>query len=154
MCCVLGSWSGDPPRCSPVTCPSLHGVTDARLQLLEHNSSYGGRAVFRCAWGYRLSGPPGLECEDDGRWSGSAPRCLPVLCPPPNPPIHGRVLETGGRALPDGRHHVGSAVQFGCAESHQLTGEPTIVCTETGFWSHPAPFCKYLHLIYIITTCL
>lgn len=31
--------------------------------------------MFRCSWGYRLSGPPGLECLASGHWSGPIPRC-------------------------------------------------------------------------------
>lgn len=43
---------------------------------MEYNSSYGGRVVFACSWGYRLRGPPGLECEQDGKWSGEIPHCV------------------------------------------------------------------------------
>lgn len=37
-------------------------------------------------WGYRLSGPPSLECEPSGLWSGPVPRCrgkqhhFPSIC--------------------------------------------------------------------------
>lgn len=41
-----------------------------------------------------------------------------------------------------GRYAVGSLVQFACKGAHQLEGEASIICTETGFWSHPPPFCK------------
>jgi hypothetical protein len=138
-----GKWSGSPPRCNPVRCPRLKDVGDPHLELIEQNTSYAGRAYYRCRWGYRLTGPPGLECGSTGHWIGEIPRCLPVHCPPPQPPPNGRILEAGGRALSDGRYAVGSAVQFGCTDSHLLIGEPTIVCTETGFWSHPVPFCEY-----------
>ncbi|KAF4518189.1 hypothetical protein B566_EDAN005914 [Ephemera danica] len=143
-CHASGQWSGPAPRCMPVTCPSLHdeAASDPRLQLLEQNTSYGGRVIFRCTWGYRLTGPPKLLCERDGRWSGPVPSCSPVLCPPLQPPLHGHILDTGGRPTPNGRYTVGSAVQFGCSEAHQLLGEPTIVCSETGDWSHAPPFCK------------
>lgn len=60
-------------------CPSLDipgGLDEPHLQLEEHNSSYGGRAVFSCAWGYRLLGPPGIECEINGNWSGPLPKCV------------------------------------------------------------------------------
>lgn len=59
-------------------CPALDGIdglTEPHLQLEEHNATYGGRVVFGCAWGYRLMGPPGLECELDGNWSGPLPKC-------------------------------------------------------------------------------
>ncbi|EFA13665.1 hypothetical protein TcasGA2_TC016417 [Tribolium castaneum] len=28
------------------------------------------RAIFSCAWGYRLMGPPGIECQLNRNWSG------------------------------------------------------------------------------------
>lgn len=46
------------------------------LSLVEYNSSFGGRAVFQCSWGYRLLGAPGIECEHDGKWSGDPPNCM------------------------------------------------------------------------------
>ena len=58
----------------PIICPTLE-TEDPHLTLVEHNTSYGGRAVFRCAWGYRLTAPPGVECEVDGQWSGPVPSC-------------------------------------------------------------------------------
>ncbi|CAB3362217.1 Hypothetical predicted protein [Cloeon dipterum] len=141
-CEATGHWSSPPPKCLPVQCPSVNPV-DPRLDVVNVNRSYGGRVTFSCPWGYKLTGPPNLDCLSNGRWSGKVPQCQPVHCPPPQPPPNGRILETGGQALSDGRYSVGSAVQFGCAESYQLMGEPTIVCTERGFWSHSPPFCKY-----------
>ncbi|XP_063225322.1 locomotion-related protein Hikaru genki [Bacillus rossius redtenbacheri] len=170
-CQASGQWSGPTPSCTPIICPSLQ-LEDPHLSLVEHNTSYGGRAVFRCSWGYRLTGPPGLECELDGTWSGPIPSCevaihvfhccwgyrltgppgleceldgtwsgpIPsceaVLCPPPPPPVNGRLLDEGGD------YRVGAALQFSCLDRHQLVGEATIVCTETGLWSHPPPFCR------------
>ena len=58
----------------PIICPTLE-IEDPHLTLVEHNTSYGGRAVFRCAWGYRLTARPGVECEVDGQWSGPVPSC-------------------------------------------------------------------------------
>lgn len=41
-----------------------------------------------------------------------------------------------------GRYAVGSLVQFACRGAHLLEGEASIICTETGYWSHPPPFCN------------
>lgn len=49
---------------------------NALLQLIEHNNTYGGRAVFTCMWGHKLSGSQSITCEGDGRWNGSVPTCL------------------------------------------------------------------------------
>ena len=73
-CLASGNWSSPPPTCNPVQCPPLF-LEDPHLSLTELNTSAWGRAVFKCSWGYRLSGPPGLECEPSGSWSGPVPRC-------------------------------------------------------------------------------
>lgn len=40
---------------------------------------------------------------------------------------------------------VGASLRYACHDRYQLIGEPSIVCTETGHWSHPAPTCEYMH---------
>lgn len=75
----LGKWSAPVPTCEPVRCPPLDDppeILQPQLHLEEHNTSYGGRAVFSCSWGYRLVGQPGLECELNGQWSGPLPECI------------------------------------------------------------------------------
>jgi hypothetical protein len=62
------------PMCISIQCPPLF-LEDPNLSLVELNTSAWGRAVFRCSWGYRLSGPSAIECEPNGHWSGPLPRC-------------------------------------------------------------------------------
>ncbi|CAG9781723.1 unnamed protein product [Diatraea saccharalis] len=129
-------WSSSYPSCVETSCPPLKSV-GPHLSVVEYNSSCGGRAVFQCAWGYRLVGAPGLECELDGNWSGETPHCAPIYCPEPLVPEHGRLLTVPKH----GQHTVGDLVSFTCDDMFHLAGEASIVCTETGFWSHPPPFC-------------
>ncbi|XP_061510432.1 locomotion-related protein Hikaru genki isoform X2 [Anopheles gambiae] len=141
-CLASGNWSSPTPTCHPIQCPPLF-LEDPHLSLVELNTSAWGRAVFRCAWGYRLSGPPGLECEPNGHWSGPIPRCRAIQCPQPLVPINGRIDGTSGlTTFGQRRYAVGALVTFSCTEGHLLVGEASIVCTETGFWSHPPPFCN------------
>ena len=73
-CLASGNWSSPPPTCQAVQCPRLV-LDDPHLSLVELNTSAWGRAVFKCQWGFKLTGPPGLECEPTGVWSGQVPRC-------------------------------------------------------------------------------
>ncbi|XP_045463951.1 locomotion-related protein Hikaru genki [Harmonia axyridis] len=144
-CQASGKWSAIIPRCEPVKCPQLDGpgeIEEPHLHLEEHNNTYGGRAVFVCAWGYRLLGPPGLECEISGNWSGPLPKCIPIQCPPPSIPANAHLIQSESAGMDGGRYAVGSLVQFACRGAHQLEGEASIICTETGFWSHPPPLCR------------
>lgn len=72
-----------------------------------------------------------------------------IQCPQPLVPINGRIDGTSGSAS-HRRYAVGALVTFSCTEGHLLVGEASIVCTETGFWSHPPPFCKCLVYYYCI----
>lgn len=139
-CLASGNWSTPPPTCQAVQCPRLI-LEDSHLSLVELNTSAWGRAVFKCQWGFKLSGPPGLECEPSGVWSGPVPRCRAIQCPAPLVPLNGRIGGTSGSSS-HRRYAVGALVTFSCNEGHLLVGEASIVCTETGFWSHPPPFCK------------
>lgn len=136
----VGNWSAPPPICNPVQCPSLF-LEDPHLSLVELNTSAWGRAVFKCSWGYRLSGPTNLECQSDGTWNGPTPRCRSIQCSQPLVPINGRIDGTSITAT-HRKYAVGALVTFSCNEGHLLVGEASIVCTETGFWSHPPPFCN------------
>ncbi|VEN60620.1 unnamed protein product [Callosobruchus maculatus] len=144
-CQASGKWSAAVPKCELVKCPSLdtpEGIPEPHLHLEEHNNSFGGRAVFGCAWGYRLQGPPGIECELDGNWSGPLPKCVPIQCPPPVLPVNGHLIQSEAPGMDGGRYAVGSLVQFACEGAYKLEGEASIICTEMGVWSHPPPFCK------------
>ena len=66
------------PQCEAIICPPIE-VTNPKMQLLEHNNSFGGRVVFTCMWGSRLSGPQSINCEGDGVWSDSIPKCTGEL---------------------------------------------------------------------------
>ncbi|KAL9921690.1 locomotion-related protein hikaru genki isoform 2-T4 [Glossina fuscipes fuscipes] len=137
-CLASGNWSSPAPTCHAVQCPRLT-LDDPHLSLVELNTSAWGRAVFKCQWGFKLTGPPTLECEPTGVWSGPVPRCKAIQCPTPVAPLNGRI---GGTNINQRRLTVGALITFSCNEGHTLVGEPSIICTESGFWSHSPPFCK------------
>lgn len=145
-CQASGKWSDSAPSCQPVICPSLENtlrfIGRPHLQIDEHNNTYGGRVVFRCSWGYRLLGQPGIECELNGTWSRPPPKCIPIQCSPPLIPHHAHLIQSESAGMDGVRYAVGTLVQFTCRGAHQLTGEASIICTETGYWSHPLPHCK------------
>lgn len=74
-----------------------------------------------------------------GDWSA-------IQCSPPILPVNGHLVQSESPGMDGGRYAVGSLVQFACKGAHQLEGEASIICTETGFWSHPPPFCMSVRL--------
>ncbi|XP_029055571.2 locomotion-related protein Hikaru genki isoform X4 [Osmia bicornis bicornis] len=151
-CQYNGKWSADVPRCETIECPPMDIVSDAWLQLIEYNNSFGGKAVFACMWGHKLLGSQSIECQGDGSWSGAMPICAEITCPPPSIPKSGRIVEQTNRHHSGRKQHqqqqqqqriraykVGALVRFACLPGHQLLGEASIICTENGTWSHPSP---------------
>ncbi|KAJ8664696.1 hypothetical protein QAD02_006358 [Eretmocerus hayati] len=74
-CQYNGKWSSRVPQCIASICPELQ-PTNPKLQLLEHNNTYGGRATFTCMWGHKLRGSHTLKCGGYGIWSGTMPTCI------------------------------------------------------------------------------
>ncbi|XP_011635095.1 locomotion-related protein Hikaru genki [Pogonomyrmex barbatus] len=145
-CQYNGKWSADVPHCEEIECPPMDIPDNALLQLIEHNNTYGGRVVFTCMWGHKLSGPQSMKCEGDGKWNGSMPTCLEITCPVPETPQGGRIVEqtrySNEKQYPGKIYKVGALVRFACRPNHQLIGEASIICTENGTWSHHPPICK------------
>ncbi|XP_024947531.1 locomotion-related protein Hikaru genki isoform X2 [Cephus cinctus] len=141
-CQYNGQWSAKVPQCVAILCPEVKPA-NVKLQLLEHNNSYGGRVVFACMWGHRLSGAQSIRCDGDGTWNGTMPTCSEITCAPPSAPRSGQIVE---HERPSGKkrgrgHKVGALVRFACLPGHQLLGEASIICTENGTWSHQPPVC-------------
>lgn len=133
-CLRNGLWSAGAPHCQPVRCTALE-ILDAHLRVLSLNNSFQGKATFLCPFGYRLVGPDAITCGPQGQWTGFVPKCKAISCPPPLPPLNGKLLDNG-------HYLVGNTVQYLCDEGFVLIGEPIIRCTESGLWSHAPPFCK------------
>ncbi|XP_034941664.1 locomotion-related protein Hikaru genki [Chelonus insularis] len=144
-CQYNGRWSNEVPRCERILCPEIV-ASNARLQILEHNNTVGGRASFTCMWGNNLEGPPTITCKEDGTWNASIPICSQIICRPPPAPKNGKIIEQGkthsGKQRRTRVKKVGSLLRFACLPSHQLLGEASIICTENGTWSHNPPTCE------------
>lgn len=75
-----------------------------------------------------------------------------IQCPPPVIPVNGHLIQSEAAGMDGGRYAVGSLVQFACRGAHALEGEASIICTETGYWSHPPPFCNKNYNLSLILT--
>jgi len=131
-----GSWSDFLPVCVPVTCSPLE-ISSNHLRVLSLNNSYLGEAEFDCPFGYNLTGPMSIWCQDTGEWSGSVPDCTAIECGAPIAPENGEILETGTDGF-----LVGSTAQIICHAGFVLIGEPILRCTRQGIWSDATPICK------------
>ncbi|KAK0181044.1 hypothetical protein PV327_003365 [Microctonus hyperodae] len=145
-CQYNGRWSSDIPHCEPILCPDIV-VTNAKMQLLEHNNTVGGHASFTCMWGNILVGSPIISCRDDGTWNATMPVCSQITCQVPSIPKNGLIIDheksSSSTKKRNGRvRKVGALLRFACQPGHQLLGEGSIICMENGTWSHDPPSCE------------
>lgn len=73
-CQIDGSWSGDVPKCSRITCPAPGNFNNGEISGTTHK--YGDEITYSCNSGYTLKGITNSMCQSDGLWSNVAPECL------------------------------------------------------------------------------
>ncbi|XP_074926623.1 coagulation factor XIII B chain-like [Chelonoidis abingdonii] len=96
----------------------------------------GGEVRYKCKRGYRLEGPETIRCQENQEWSGPAPSCHPVFCPPPGDIAEGYLV-----AVEKPQYRAGELVYYLCKRSYLLDGSNRVTCQSNGTWS-PRPFCR------------
>jgi len=129
-CDERGEWQADRPHCEPITCRQPEVVANGSLTATIRPPLaivVGTTVSYRCNAGFVGSGLMDIVCLDDGQWNGSAPRCLPVACPPPGETPHGTV---SGREFT-----FGGRIRYSCDAGYVLDGNmDERTCGETGEW--------------------
>uniref|UniRef100_A0A3Q3J783 CUB and Sushi multiple domains 3a n=1 Tax=Monopterus albus TaxID=43700 RepID=A0A3Q3J783_MONAL len=152
-CTQNGTWSGNMPICTAVTCPTPPAISNGVLQ--GSDFEWGSSVSYSCSPGYELSFPAVLTCVANGTWSGMLPQCLPTgskiyiqtkmawcvimcvsaakFCGDPGIPVGG---------FREGRSFIyQSEVSFSCAPPLILVGTATRLCESDGTWSGTQPRC-------------
>ncbi|KGL81649.1 P-selectin, partial [Tinamus guttatus] len=139
-CTAMGDWSGEPPRCEAVSCPSVAApaMGDAACSHLYGNFSFGSTCTFSCQTGFELTGTTRRECTATGDWSGEPPQCEAVRCPSVAAPAMG----DASCSHLYGNFSFGSTCTFSCQTGFVLTGTMSRKCTATGDWSGEPPRCE------------
>ncbi|XP_075771161.1 beta-2-glycoprotein 1-like [Pelodiscus sinensis] len=96
----------------------------------------GGEVQYKCRRGYRLQGPDTIRCQENKEWSGPAPSCHPVFCPPPGDIAQGYLV-----AVEKAQYQAGELVYYLCKRNYLLDGSNRVICRGNGTWS-PRPFCR------------
>ncbi|CAF99391.1 unnamed protein product, partial [Tetraodon nigroviridis] len=119
-CTQNGTWSGNMPLCTAVTCPPPPAISNGALQ--GSDFEWGSSVSYSCSPGYELSFPAVLTCVANGTWSGMLPQCLPKFCGDPGTPV-------------------GSVVSFQCQPGHLIQGSSSRTCQPDLTWSGTQPEC-------------
>uniref|UniRef100_A0A6Q2YMZ5 CUB and Sushi multiple domains 3a n=1 Tax=Esox lucius TaxID=8010 RepID=A0A6Q2YMZ5_ESOLU len=133
-CQLNGHWSGPIPHCSGENSAGSCGDPGTPAHASREASSFQQRSKvrFTCAAGHTLYGSA-EHCLANGTWSGSAPNCTMVTCPPP-PHIHNGLLE--GSVF-----EWGTSVSYSCVPGYELSFPAVLTCVGLGSWSGDLPQC-------------
>ncbi|XP_066300019.1 sushi, von Willebrand factor type A, EGF and pentraxin domain-containing protein 1-like [Branchiostoma lanceolatum] len=129
LCRVDGTWSGTVPTCKLVHCPVQTAPNDGTV---TGGNSYQATLQFDCDSGYNLVGDTTITCQEDGKWTSSAPTCAAVECPVLTAPANGEM--TGTNFYP-------GQVHFTCDAGYVLDGSSTLKCQADASWSAADPTC-------------
>lgn len=133
-CQADGTWSGDDPVCTSITCDPPTDFRNGRYNYKD--LKIGSIVRYECNPGFRLEGEEVRRCQGNLTLSGSEPACVSVFCPTPEPPNWGR-LATARHPIP-----VGGQVFYTCFPGYRIVGgDLTRTCLSNGTLSGSAPTC-------------
>ncbi|XP_021523689.2 complement factor H isoform X2 [Aotus nancymaae] len=135
--CDADGWTNDIPicevvKCLPVTAPENGEVISGAMEL-DREYHFGQVVQFACNPGYKIEGDKEIHCSDDGVWSKEKPKCVEILCKPPD-------VMNGSPVSKKNIFKENERFQYKCNMGYEYTARGDSVCTESGW--HPLPSCE------------
>jgi len=135
LTCDEGEWlPQQPPRCSPNLCyPPGEEPNSYIIGYDPTKATYscGETVEYACEEGHKLHGVKIRTCDEEGRWTGSAPVCADIQCPSIEAPDNGGMRQANRS----------SYLEFWCDKGYQLSGSSYLLCVK-GQWQGVEPSCS------------
>lgn len=135
VCQSDGLWTEQEPICEPQRCGDEKSTIDNGL-VTSNGSVFGDVIMYQCHKGYILRGAQFRWCSENSTWTGEAPFCDIVYCPPPQP-IQNGFVEWDNFTYQ-------SEMRYSCIDGYRLTGPLYRRCLHSGIWSKEEPACQMI----------
>ncbi|XP_075238047.1 hig-anchoring scaffold protein isoform X3 [Lycorma delicatula] len=132
-CQPTGEWAAPLPTCREVQC-GPPGLPENGFIQGQGVYKAGDLVQFSCNPEHMMEGQPIIACQENGRWSGSVPRCVQA-CSYPGTAISGRMSSVKFY------YQIGETVTFTCDEGLVMQGAAMLRCLRNGKWSNAIPTC-------------
>ncbi|XP_039298453.1 sushi, von Willebrand factor type A, EGF and pentraxin domain-containing protein 1 isoform X2 [Nilaparvata lugens] len=132
-CQPSGEWASPLPTCREVQCDPP-GIPENGFIQGQGTYKAGDLVQFSCNPDHMMEGQPIIACQENGRWSGSVPRCVQA-CSYPGTAISGRMSSVKFY------YQIGETVTFTCDNGLVMQGAAMLRCLRNGKWSNTIPTC-------------
>ncbi|XP_044218658.1 complement factor H-like [Thunnus albacares] len=136
--CLAGGWDGVVPVCEALQCPVIHVDSNVQVMGDPEEANYGNVIRFRCKSSSQiLHGFTEIYCDENGEWSGDAPKCEEITCDKPR-------IENGYVLGEIQTYKEDEILDFACNPKYKPSEEIPSKCIKLGNtanWS-PTPACE------------
>uniref|UniRef100_A0A1B6DCY4 Sushi, von Willebrand factor type A, EGF and pentraxin domain-containing protein 1 n=2 Tax=Clastoptera arizonana TaxID=38151 RepID=A0A1B6DCY4_9HEMI len=132
-CQPTGEWASPLPTCKEVQCDKPSVPENGYIQG-QGIYKAGDLVQFNCNPSHMMEGQPIIACQENGRWSGTMPKCVQA-CAYPGTAISGRMSSVKFY------YQINETVTFTCDEGLVMQGASMLKCQHNGKWSNAVPTC-------------
>ncbi|KAM9859587.1 complement decay-accelerating factor, GPI-anchored isoform 6-T7 [Aulostomus maculatus] len=135
--CINGNWTEPTITCKKKDC-GRPPVQPHMVFNMSGGTLFGAIISVTCDKGYQVQGSSFMRCYDPG-WIGKG-RCEIVTCSTPPVVTHGK-SSWDSQDEPE----YGEIIHYLCNEGYTISGNNSIVCTESGQYNSLPPVCNDKH---------